>query len=175
MPARRPPASNASRKGSVRTWSQIRALRTLLRASAHLIEEHRSHLGARFDLLMTEFDMIAALGNTEGLNMGQLSGAMITTPGNVTRVAQAMEKRGLVERKRAPHSDREVLARLTPAGEAFFRDHFLEVAHWSSDLMDKALSSSEQKQLAELLGKLLTVSPDTKDEEDSRSTKTREP
>lgn len=160
MAARRPAVSSSARKGPVRSWPQIAVMRSLLRATARLVEQHRRHLSERFGLVMTEFDMIAALGNTEGLNMGQLAGAMITTPGNVTRVAQALEKRGLVERKRAPHSDREVLARLTPAGEAFFRDHFMEVANFSSDVIDRALSVSEQKQLAELLGKLIATSPE---------------
>jgi DNA-binding MarR family transcriptional regulator len=126
-----------------------------LRAHARVIEDHRRYIGDEHDLLMTEFDMIAALGNTGGLRMGDLASAMITSPGNVTRVAQALEKRRLVERNRAPHSDREVLARLTEAGEAFFRKHFLAVARFSSDYMDSALSTAEQKQLAELLSKLL--------------------
>src|SRR4051812_40809572 len=108
-------------RGPVREWPQIRALRLLLRAHARVVETHRRYLEATHGLLMTEFDMIAALGNTKGLRMGELAGAMITSPGNVTRVAQALEKRGLVERKRSPHSDREVLARLTRAGEEFFR------------------------------------------------------
>jgi MarR family transcriptional regulator, 2-MHQ and catechol-resistance regulon repressor len=154
MPARRASTAPSARKGPVREWPQIKAMRLLFRASARLDEAHRRYLGEKHDLLVSEFDMIAALGNTEGLNMGQLASAMITTPANVTRVAQALEKRGLVERRRAPHSDREVLARLTPAGDAFFRDHFIEVVGFASDLMDRGLSSNEQKQLGELLGKL---------------------
>ena len=160
MPARRSSTATpaitaaASRKGPVREWPQIKAMRLLFRSNARLEEAHRRYLGKEHDLLVTEFDMIAALGNTDGLNMGQLAAAMITTPANVTRVAQALEKRGLIERKRAPHSDREVLARLTPAGDAFFQEHFIDVVSFASDLMDRGLSTNEQKQLAELLGKL---------------------
>ena len=139
----------------VRERPQIRALRTLLRAHARVIDDQRRHIEDTHGLLMTEFDMIAALGNTEGLRMGELANAMITTPGNVTRVAQALEKRGFVERRRAPHSDREVLARLTPAGEEFFRKHFLSVVAFSSNYMDAVLSTAEQVQLAGLLAKLL--------------------
>jgi DNA-binding MarR family transcriptional regulator len=110
MAPRRPAPSTdsrtASERGPVRDWPQIRALRLLLRAQARLVEEHRRHLEAKHALLMTEFDMIAALGNTKGLRMGELASAMITSPGNVTRVAQALEKRGLVARERAPNSDR---------------------------------------------------------------------
>jgi DNA-binding MarR family transcriptional regulator len=153
----RRPAPSSGRKGPVREWPQVKAMRLLFRTSAKLEEAHRRYLGSKHDLLVTEFDMIAALGNTDGLNMGQLASAMITTPANVTRVAQALEKRGLVERKRAPHSDREVLARLTPAGDAFFRDHFMEVVNFAGDLMDSGLSVSELKELGDLLGKLHTA------------------
>ena len=161
MAARRPPVAlipvpvSPSERGPVRGWPQIRALRALMRAQARVVEEHRRYLGDTHGLLMTEFDMIAALGNTKGLRMGELAAAMITTPGNVTRVAQALEKRGLVERKRSPHSDREVLACLTPAGNEFFRKHFLGVAAFSSALLDRALTTAEQRQLADLLGKLI--------------------
>jgi DNA-binding MarR family transcriptional regulator len=155
MATRHTAQATPSERGPVREWLQIRALRLLLRTHARVVEEHRRYLEDTHGLLMTEFDMIAALGNTKGLRMGELAGAMITSPGNVTRVAQALEKRELVERRRSPHSDREVLARLTPAGEEFFRKHFVAVATFSSDYIDSTLSKAEQKQLVELLGKLL--------------------
>jgi MarR family 2-MHQ and catechol resistance regulon transcriptional repressor len=155
MAPRRPAASASNDKTPVRERPQIRALRLLLRAQARVLDDHRRHVEVTHGLLMTEFDMIAALGNTEGLRMGELANAMITTPGNVTRVAQALEKRGLVERKRSPHSDREVLARLTPTGNEFFRKHFLGVVAFTSAYMDAALSTAEQQQLAGLLTKLL--------------------
>jgi DNA-binding MarR family transcriptional regulator len=138
----------------VKEWPQIRALRLLLRAQAKLVEEHRRYLTQHHELLMTEFDMIAALGNTKGLRMGELANAMITSPANVTRVAQALQKRGLVERARSDQSDREVIARLTPAGEEFFRKHFVEVASFSRTLIDGALTAAEQSQLVGLLDKL---------------------
>jgi DNA-binding MarR family transcriptional regulator len=126
-----------------------------MRTQAKLVEMHSRYLSARLGLLMTEFDMIAALGNTQGLRMGELAVAMITSPGNVTRVAQSLQKRGLVERHRSEVSDREVIARLTPAGEAFFKEHFLEAVEFNCSLFDSALATAEQEQLATLLGKLL--------------------
>ena len=138
----------------VRDWPQIRAFRTLLSANAKIVEAHRVFLTARHGMVITEFDMIAALGNTKGLRMGELAEKMVTSPANVTRVAQAMQKRGFVERRRAEHSDREVIACLTPAGDKFFREHFLEVASFTSALMESALSAAELKQLAGLLAKL---------------------
>ena len=157
MPPRRPSPRAAPDRRPVREWPQIRALRLLMRAHAHVVDDQRRHIEDTHGLLMTEFDMIAALGNTDGLRMGALAGAMITTPGNVTRVAQALEKRGLVERKRAPHSDREVLACLTPAGRDFFDAHFMNVVKFSTDYMNGALTIDEQNQLAGLLTKLISA------------------
>jgi MarR family 2-MHQ and catechol resistance regulon transcriptional repressor len=144
-----------ARPARVRDRPQVRALRTLMRAQAKLVELHSGYLSARLGLLMTEFDMIAALGNTQGLRMGELAVAMITSPGNVTRVAQSLQKRGLVERHRSEISDREVIARLTPAGEAFFNEHFLVAVEFNCSLFDSALATPEQEQLATLLSKLL--------------------
>ena len=138
----------------VKDWPQIRAFRMLLRAHARLSEEHRHRIGALDGLVISEFDMIAALGNTSGLRMRELAEKMITTPGNVTRVAQALEHRGLVVRQRAEHSDREVIAKLTPAGERHFYEHFLEIASFTRGLFDSVLTVEETKQLARLLDKL---------------------
>lgn len=160
MAQRRPVTPSPPDRRPVREWPQIVALRLLLRAQARIVEDHRAHLDAKFGLLMTEFDMIAALGNTQGLRMGELASAMITSPGNVTRVAQALERRGFVARKRAPHSDREVLAQLTPSGQEFFSKHFLEVAGFSRAYLDRALSLPEQRQLAALLRKIVEAAED---------------
>jgi DNA-binding MarR family transcriptional regulator len=146
--------SKGSSSPRVRDWPQVRAFRALLKANAKLAEDHRRYLSETHDLVITEFDMIAALGNTEGLRMSDLAGAMITTPGNVTRVALSLEKRGLVVRERAPHSDREVLARLTGKGEEFFKKHFYEVASFTKGLLDSRLTTPEQIQLATLLEKI---------------------
>lgn len=135
----------------------------MLRTQARIVEVHRHYLEETHGLLMTEFDMIAALGNTKGLRMGELANAMITSPGNVTRVAQSLEKRGFVERKRAPNSDREVLAQLTLEGDAFFQKNFRTVATFTRDYIDKALSLDEQKKLAELLAKILDVDNATRE------------
>ena len=141
----------------VKDWPQIRAFRMLLRAHARLSEEHRHRIGAFDGLAISEFDMLAALGNTSGLRMRELAEKMITSPGNVTRVAQALERRGLVVRQRAEHSDREVIAKLTPAGERQFHEHFLEIANFTCGLFDRALTVEETKQLTRLLGKLSQV------------------
>jgi DNA-binding MarR family transcriptional regulator len=148
-------APKPRRATPVREWPEVRAFRLLLRATARLTEEHRRYFAARLDLSLIEFDMIAALGNTQGSIMSDLAEAMITSPANVTRVAQAMERRGLVERRRAAHSDREVVCRLTAAGEARFREYFFVGANFTADLLSSALDGNELRTLAALLDKLV--------------------
>src|SRR5262245_55567189 len=103
MPAKaaKPPKS---KEGPVRTWPAIRAFRSLLGAYSVVIEAHRRHLETAYGLALGEFDMVAELGNTEGLRMGALAQKMITSPANVTRIAAQLEERGWVQRRcaRAP-------------------------------------------------------------------------
>jgi DNA-binding MarR family transcriptional regulator len=72
----------------------------------------------------------------------------------VTRLAQALAEKGIVVRERAEHSEREVLARLTPKGQALFESHFPKAASFMAGLMDEHLTSAEQSKLAELLERL---------------------
>lgn len=134
----------------VRDWPAIRAFRRLLRAQARVVELHREFLSAEHGLSLGEFDMIAELGNTEGLRMGDLARKMITSPANVTRLATRLESRGLVLRRRAKASDREVVAALTEAGEAFFADHFRDVVGFTREVMTSALDPAELETLAVL-------------------------
>lgn len=134
----------------VREWPAIRAFRSLLGAQVRVSEAHRRYLAERHGLALGEFDMIAELGNTDGLRMGALAKKMITSPANVTRIALALEDRGLVTRRRASESDREVIAALTPAGDAFFQQHFRDVVEFTRGLMESALSADELDTLADL-------------------------
>lgn len=141
-------------KPSVRDWPQVRVFRELLRADSWVQQRTRVFVESEIGLTMTEFDMLAELGNQQGVRMSDLATKMVVSAANVTRVAQSLAAKGLVVRQRAEHSDREVLARLTPDGEALFQKHFPRAAAFMSSLIDSQLSRKEQEQLAELLGKL---------------------
>lgn len=104
---------------------------------------------------MVEFDLLSALGNTEGMRMKDLADVMITTAPNLTRVCDAMEAKGLVERRRSPQSDREVVARLTPEGQKLFEELFPLTVNESARILDEALSKDELVTLSGLLDKLI--------------------
>jgi DNA-binding MarR family transcriptional regulator len=127
--------------------------RALLRAHALINEEHKRFLAQR-GLGLSEFDMIAALGNTQGMRMTDLAQHMITTPSNVTRVCQNLAKQGLVERQRSETSDREVVARLTPQGQKAFEEHFPVMVGFTTGFIDELLPTEEQRQVADILNRL---------------------
>lgn len=147
-------AEPTGKKAPVRTWPQVRVFRGLLRAHAAVMQKTREFVEAETGFSVTEFDMIVELGNQKGLRMSDLATKLVVSPANVTRLAQALSAKGLVVRERAEHSDREVLARLTPKGQALFEKHFPKATSFMAGLMDDRLTAAEQSKLAELLEKL---------------------
>jgi len=137
-----------------RNRSQIRLLRAVMRANAALRDLHKE-LMSELGTSLTEFDFLAALGNTPGLRMRDLAHAMITTPSNVTRVCAAMEKKGLSVRERSSESDREVIAKLTPEGQALFEKLFPRVAQFTMDTVDRLMPESDQIAVADALDRLI--------------------
>jgi DNA-binding MarR family transcriptional regulator len=147
-------ASSKNKKAPVRHWPQVRVFRELLRANARVMQRTKEFVEAEMGLSFSELDMIIELGNQVGLRMSDLATKMVVSPANVTRVAQSLADKGLVVRERAKHSDREVLARLTPEGQAAFERYFPKAAAFMASLIDERLTTVEQTKLAELLAKL---------------------
>ncbi len=133
-----------------RTWPEIRFFRAVFRANAAIREGHRRHL-EKHGLALSEFDLVASLGNSSGKRMKELAEGMITSPSNVTRVCMALEKRGLVTRQRSDASDREVLARLTPKGQALFEEIFLDVAAFTRQMIRAGLGEKDMRLVADAL------------------------
>src|SRR5262245_24504429 len=136
-----------------RDMSHVRAFRALLASHARVTEQVKKSLLERTGLGLSEFDMLAELGNQPALRMGDLAKKLITSPANITRVAQSLEEKGLVQRMRPEHSDREVQARLTPQGQQFFEQHFLGMVEKLGEIWDGSLNKAEQAELALLLDK----------------------
>ena len=111
----------------------------------------------RYGLRQGDFDVIATLGNTEGLRMSDLAARMLTSAPNVTRMVKRLEAEGFVTRVRGELSDREVVARLTERGEAVFAEVYPEAFRFHDALYNATLSGEEQDRLIELLAR---VAPD---------------
>src|SRR5438046_1329745 len=78
-------------------------------------------------LTHAQFDIIATLGNTAGMNYKELGERTLITKGTLTGVIERLERKGLVARERNGDDRRSFFVRLTPCGEGLFRDVFPKV------------------------------------------------
>lgn len=78
----------------------------------------------QYNLTPAQFDVIATLGNTTGLMMGEIGDRTLITKGTLTGVIDRLETKGLVQRHVPPENRRSVIVSLTAAGEALFAQVF---------------------------------------------------
>jgi len=109
-------------------------VRELVRAfqafEAYAVPDIRRHgLGA------AEFDVLATLGNTEGMTFKELGRRTLIYKTTLTGVVDRLETAGYVRRRPSDGDRRCTLAELTPAGDRLFRDVFpAHVAHLAARL-----------------------------------------
>lgn len=105
----------------------------------------------QYDLTPAQFDVIATLGNTAGMSMGEIGEKTLITKGTLTGVVDRLTKKGLVIREVPPENRRSVVVKLTSDGVAVFQQVF--PAHISD--MKQHFEQLEPSEL-ELLQVLLT-------------------
>jgi DNA-binding MarR family transcriptional regulator len=122
---------------------------------ANLIEgEVRNKLRENFATTLPRFDLLAQLDRApDGLSMGELSSRLMVTNGNVTALADALVREGLVLRAQHPSDRRSLCLRLSPAGKRVFDAMTPSHEEWIDGMMS-AMSRDELVRLLELLGKL---------------------
>lgn len=81
----------------------------------------------RTRLTPSQFDILATLGNTEGMSCRELGERTLITKGTLTGVLDRLEQRGLITRTAQMEDRRRILVQLTAAGqqefERIFPDH----------------------------------------------------
>jgi len=75
-------------------------------------------------LTPAQFDVIATLGNTDGMNPKQLGEKTLITKGTLTGVVDRLQSKGLVDRLPDPQDGRGQIVRLTPLGQRTFEQVF---------------------------------------------------
>jgi DNA-binding MarR family transcriptional regulator len=117
-----------------------------------------SRLDARqidsFGLTQAQFDVIATLGNTDGMTATNLSDRSLVTKGTLTGVLDRLEAKGLLERLAAPRDRRSTIVRLTPEGDRLFRRVFPALIQLQKRYFERALNPDEMHTLRALLLKL---------------------
>jgi DNA-binding MarR family transcriptional regulator len=133
---------------SLKLWLRLLTCTTLIEASVS------QRLRRRFASTLPRFDLLAQLDREpQGLRMSELSHRLMVTGGNITGLADQLEREGLLIREAVPGDRRAIRLRLTREGRNRFADMAREHEAWVIGLMSP-LTTSEQQLLRDLLGKL---------------------
>lgn len=132
--------------------SVMRELVRTYQAFSSCSETHLRQLG----LTPAQFDVIATLGNTNGMSMGEIGEKTLITKGTLTGVIDRLEQKQLVQRVVPPDNRRSVVVRLTTHGEAVFEQTFpAHTAYLKERFMQ--LEPSELELLRVLLSRLRQI------------------
>jgi MarR family 2-MHQ and catechol resistance regulon transcriptional repressor len=105
-------------------------------------------------LTPSQFDVIAELGDTDGLTCADLSDATLVTKGTLTGVLDRLEKKGIVKRETIAGDRRAIKVRLTSKGNSLFRKVFPTHAEFLRPYFENALSPLEIKNMKSTLMRL---------------------
>lgn len=131
------PALREKHDGELADRSSVRLWLRLLSCTMTIEKIVRRRLETEFATTLPRFDVLAALHRaSDGLTMGALSRALLTSNGNVTGIVRALTADGLVAVAALPRDRRVAVARLTPAGAR----HFALLAEAHHDWIDALLA-----------------------------------
>ncbi|BCA55672.1 Transcriptional regulator, MarR family [Nitrospira sp. KM1] len=102
-------------------------------------------------LTPSQFDVIATLGDTEGLTCSELSLRTLVTKGTLTGVLDRLVRKGLVRRETVQVDRRSIKVRLTDKGDALFRKTFSLHIHFLRPFFAQALTPKEADMARALL------------------------
>ncbi len=98
-------------------------------------------------LTSPQFDIIATLGNTEGMSFKELGEKTLITKGTLTGIVDRLEAKLLVRRVASSRDGRSQIVQLTKSGSALFTKvfpaHMNHLEHVFSDLSQKNLDDIE--------------------------------
>ena len=140
---------------------RLTAWRTFLRAHATVVRRLEAELLNEHGLPLATYDVLVQLSEAPGraLRMTELADRVLLSRSGLTRLADRLERDGLLRRRACPSDARGTLAELTQAGLDRLREawptHARGVAEHFSDRFDDA----ELATLATLLGKLDNTAP----------------
>lgn len=120
-----------------------------------LIENHiRNCLRVQFDCTLPRFDLMAQLAREpQGMRMGDLSARLMVSNGNVTAIANQLEKEGLILRKVSSEDRRTTFLRLSAKGRRQFDKMAAAHETWLQDMFG-SMPKGNQKELYTLLADL---------------------
>ena len=102
----------------------------------------------------SQFDVIATLGDTDGMTCSELSRRTLVTKGTLTGVLDRLMAKGLIRRDDVKDDRRRIRVRLTEKGDALFRKTFAAHIAFLQPYFQRALSQKDAESLSSLLLRL---------------------
>jgi DNA-binding MarR family transcriptional regulator len=134
-------------KAELRLWLRLFTCKTLIEG------EVRRRLRETFDATFPRFDLMAQLDRApNGMTLGELSGRMMVSNGNVTGLVERLTAQGLIDRRASPKDRRVQIVRLTAEGRRLFRAMARANADWIAEAFAD-LTPAEIEALMRLLAK----------------------
>lgn len=131
----------------------LKVIRPLVEAYLAFSRTDNRHIRA-MKLTPAQFDVIATLGDTDGLTCSELSEATLVTKGTLTGVLDRLAAKGLIRRDRVARDRRTVSIRLTDKGDALFRKTYGAHIAYLRPFFERAFNKQQANQAAELLVRL---------------------
>jgi DNA-binding MarR family transcriptional regulator len=104
-------------KEGLRLWLRI------VSCSQMVEQEVRSMLRDKYESTLPRFELLSALDRVpDGLSMGELSGWLMVTKGNVTGIAERLSEDGFIKRNPTPTDRRSFCVTLTPKGKKIYKE-----------------------------------------------------
>ena len=155
-PVRKPPDPSRKRSGGVRWLSDLIRLEIVLweRVDARLREKH--------DLPLAFFESLDFVGHSPdgALRIGDLAQALRITVGGTSKLADRIERAGLIRREPDPHDRRASRVALTEPGRRTLAAAVETYEAELASVLDATLSGKEQSTMHDLVTRVLTATGD---------------
>ena len=139
------------------TTVELTAWRMFLRAHATILRRLEAELVMEHDLPLASYDVLVQLSEAPDhrLRMTELADLVLLSRSGLTRLADRLERDGLLVRQACPNDARGTHAVLTDAGLARLRAAWPTHLRGVAEHVTSRLTTEEVAQLATLLGKLV--------------------
>jgi len=128
----------------------MKVLRPLVETYFAFLDKSAPHIRS-LGLTCSQFDVIATLGDTEGMTCKELSEQTLVTKGTLTGVLDRLATKGLIARVPSREDRRSIFIRLTPKGDALFQKVFAAHIRYMQPYFEQALTAAEVNTLRKLL------------------------
>jgi MarR family transcriptional regulator, 2-MHQ and catechol-resistance regulon repressor len=120
----------------------LKLVRPLVEASVAFARADSRHIKS-LKLTPSQFDVIATLGDTDGMTCSELSARTLVTKGTLTGVLDRLGKKALIRRDTVKGDRRFTKVSLTDKGNALFQKTFAAHISFLRPLFERALTKEE--------------------------------